>query len=133
MGKCKAHGGGKRCMEKDCNKSAQGGTKRCAAHGGGRRCEEPGCTKGAQGTTRRCVAHGGGKKKPAVTHSPPLASSSSSSSGTPSFSAVPSAPPGPASVHLVQAVTTPMFDPVLPPPLFALPVPSKATPQHHSV
>ena len=59
---CKAHGGGKRCEEAGCSKSAQGATARCKAHGGGKRCEEAGCLKSARGATARCVAHGGGKR-----------------------------------------------------------------------
>ena len=61
-GKCVAHGGGKRCEEHECEKSAQGSTGRCKAHGGGYRCEENGCTKSAQGSTGKCIAHGGGKR-----------------------------------------------------------------------
>jgi len=32
----------------------------CKAHGGGKRCEEPGCGKSARDSTCRCEAHGGG-------------------------------------------------------------------------
>ena len=43
--RCKAHGGGKRCQEEDCNKHAQGGTGFCIGHGGGKRCRQPGSTQ----------------------------------------------------------------------------------------
>jgi len=62
MQRCKAHGGGLRCLHPGCARSAQGATMRCIKHGGGPRCEHPnGCDKAAQGSTRRCVRHGGGK------------------------------------------------------------------------
>ena len=35
---CAAHGGGKRCSESGCNKSAVGGSMLCTGHGGGKRC-----------------------------------------------------------------------------------------------
>jgi len=60
--KCTAHGGGKRCQEKDCKNSAQGATGKCIAHGGGKRCQEKDCKNSAQGATGKCVAHGGGKR-----------------------------------------------------------------------
>jgi len=60
--KCKRHGGGKRCTEPGCTKSALGKTDKCARHGGGKRCTEPGCTKGAEGKTDKCIQHGGGKR-----------------------------------------------------------------------
>ena len=59
---CIAHGGGPRCEEPDCDKSAQGGTRACIAHGGGPRCEEPDCDKSAFGGTRACKKHGGGPR-----------------------------------------------------------------------
>jgi hypothetical protein len=65
-GLCKLHGGGKRCSEVGCDKSAQGATTKCITHGGGKRCTEVGCTKGAEGGTAKCVAHGGGKRCTAV-------------------------------------------------------------------
>ena len=41
---CKAHGGGWRCQEAGCAKSAvTGGTPHCMAHGGGRRCRQADC------------------------------------------------------------------------------------------
>jgi hypothetical protein len=58
----KAHGGGRRCIEEGCTKSAEGTTELCAAHGGGRRCATEGCTKSAQGPTDSCTAHGGGQR-----------------------------------------------------------------------
>jgi hypothetical protein len=57
-GVCKAHGGGRRCVEPGCTKSSQS-RGRCIRHGGGRRCSIEGCNKGAQ-STGRCKAHGGG-------------------------------------------------------------------------
>jgi len=61
-GKCIAHGGGKRCTESGCEKSAIKNTGKCTAHGGGKRCSESGCDNGAKGTTMKCIAHGGGKR-----------------------------------------------------------------------
>ena len=55
---CAKHGGGKRCEEPDCNKSARGDTGACIAHGGGKRCEEPDCNKSALGDTGACAKHG---------------------------------------------------------------------------
>jgi hypothetical protein len=58
-----AHGGGKRCQEEECLKSALGDTGYCIAHGGGRRCQHAGCPKSAQtGGTQHCQAYGGGKR-----------------------------------------------------------------------
>ena len=62
--KCKEHGGGVRCSEKDCTKSAQGKTDRCKAHGGGVRCSEKDCTKSAAVPSNKCKAHGGGIRCP---------------------------------------------------------------------
>ena len=59
------------CNHPGCNKTAQGGTTRCKAHGGGRRCVAEGCTKSARGATDRCIAHGGGKVRAALLP-PPL-------------------------------------------------------------
>jgi hypothetical protein len=60
---CKAHGGGKRCKEAGCDKSAAGSTDFCKAPGGGKRCKEAGCDKSARhGATDFCIAHGGGKR-----------------------------------------------------------------------
>jgi hypothetical protein len=58
---CIAHGGGHRCSKPGCQKSAVG-TDNCIAHGGGRRCSEPGYQKSAQSTTANCIAHGGGRR-----------------------------------------------------------------------
>ena len=60
IGRCKAHGGGKRCLAPGCTKSDQGG-KRCKAHGGGKRCLTPGCTKSDKGDGH-CIVHGGGDR-----------------------------------------------------------------------
>lgn len=56
------HGGGKRCFQHGCNRSAVGGSTLCTSHGGGRRCAVDGCDKSAQSSTKFCVKHGGGKK-----------------------------------------------------------------------
>lgn len=61
---CVAHGGGKRCIVLNCKKSAQGITKFCIEHGGGLRCVEPGCHNGARGSCGRCLSHGGGLRCP---------------------------------------------------------------------
>jgi len=61
-GFCVAHGGGKRCYNNDCTKSAIGSTKFCCTHGGGRKCEFKECSKSARATTKFCAAHGGGKR-----------------------------------------------------------------------
>jgi hypothetical protein len=58
-GRCKAHGGGRRCEEPGCDKSSQGASGRCKVHGGGRRCDFADCGKSAAGPSNRCVAHGG--------------------------------------------------------------------------
>ena len=48
---CRGHGGGIRCQEETCNKSAQGGTKFCIIHGkkhgvrAKKQCEMPECEK----------------------------------------------------------------------------------------
>ena len=60
--KCVEHGGGRRCVEAGCDKSAQGTTEKCKQHGGGRRCVEAGCTKSARDTTEKCIEHGGGRR-----------------------------------------------------------------------
>lgn len=58
---CVAHGGGKRCSEKNCIRSARGG-QFCSMHGGGKRCLFPECIKSAIGSTNYCISHGGGKR-----------------------------------------------------------------------
>ena len=45
--KCIEHGGGKRCNEEECTKSAVDKSDKCKAHGGGKRCNEEECTKSA--------------------------------------------------------------------------------------
>ncbi len=61
-GSCKQHGGGWRCTYTGCSKHALSG-QRCSVHGGGPKCEhESGCEKAAQGPTRRCKVHGGGQR-----------------------------------------------------------------------
>lgn len=64
MGRCIAHGGGRRCKApQGCTKSAQRSTDYCVAHGGGKRCAYPaGCDKSAQHSTDYCVNHGGGRR-----------------------------------------------------------------------
>ena len=60
---CVGHGGDKRCIHEGCDKSAaRGGTAMCKAHGGGKRCTHEGCVKSAQGGTAMCKRHGGGKR-----------------------------------------------------------------------
>jgi hypothetical protein len=61
-GKCKAHGGGRRCVELGCNFSAREKSDKCVTHGGGKRCSENDCTKGAEGKTDKCIKHGGGER-----------------------------------------------------------------------
>ena len=74
-----AHGGGRRCGQAGCTKSAKAGGF-CIAHGGGKRCKTEGCTTSAVSRTclvllydiRKthadvcpgglCVAHGGGRR-----------------------------------------------------------------------
>lgn len=51
-------------MVEECTKSAVGKTDRCIAHGGGHRCQEPECVKSALrhskwGENRYCQEHGG--------------------------------------------------------------------------
>ena len=47
----------KLCEREGCTKGAQsGGTPNCIAHGGGRRCKEEDCPKSAQGCTWFCIA-----------------------------------------------------------------------------
>lgn len=55
---CTAHGGGKRCQVKGCDKSSQSSTNFCVKHGGGRKCIAPECTKVARGRTDFCASHG---------------------------------------------------------------------------
>jgi len=50
----------KRCDVSGCPKGAVT-LGRCVAHGGGRRCGEPGCSKAGVGPLVRCIAHGGGR------------------------------------------------------------------------
>jgi hypothetical protein len=58
-GKCKLHNGGIRCSFEGCNKSAVDGYKHCKQHNGGVRCDVEGCTKSARGKSNKCVVHGG--------------------------------------------------------------------------
>jgi hypothetical protein len=57
-------GGGKICIETDCQASARGKTDKCITHGGGKRCIEPDCQSGAEGKTDKCKRHGGGTRCP---------------------------------------------------------------------
>lgn len=59
--KCIRHGGGNRCTEIGCNKGAGRKGDKCKTHGGGNRCIEDGCNKTSQGKTDKCKEHGGGK------------------------------------------------------------------------
>ena len=62
-GKCKAHGGGRRCSVSECDTAARSKSVFCRSHGGAARCAEDGCTKpvGNLRGTRYCSAHGGKK------------------------------------------------------------------------
>jgi hypothetical protein len=44
-----------------CGKPAVSASVHCKAHGGGVRCSELDCPKSAQGTTGKCIAHGDGR------------------------------------------------------------------------
>jgi hypothetical protein len=65
-GLCIKHGGGRRCSEEDCPRSAAttgADRTRCKTHGGGARCSEVGCLQSATGggaDRTKCKAHGGG-------------------------------------------------------------------------
>jgi hypothetical protein len=63
-GKCKAHGGGPRCSEPNCDKAARDiESMKCKAHGGGPVCDEEGCKNAARSViTMKCKAHGGGPR-----------------------------------------------------------------------
>ena len=58
---CLRHGGGYRCQEPGCTRSAYS-TKYCSRHGGGPRCQQPGCVKGAISNSSFCRRHGGGSR-----------------------------------------------------------------------
>ncbi|KDO20951.1 hypothetical protein SPRG_14042 [Saprolegnia parasitica CBS 223.65] len=54
-GHCIAHGGGRRCSEPGCTRSAQA-RGRCKCHGGGRPCKYEGCGKNSQ-RSGYCMTH----------------------------------------------------------------------------
>lgn len=58
---CLRHGGGYRCQEAGCTRSAYS-TKYCSRHGGGPRCQWDGCIKGAISNSAFCRRHGGGSR-----------------------------------------------------------------------
>jgi hypothetical protein len=58
---CLRHGGGYRCQEPGCTRSAYS-TKYCSRHGGGPRCQWEGCVKGAISNSSYCRRHGGGSR-----------------------------------------------------------------------
>jgi hypothetical protein len=58
---CLRHGGGYRCQEPGCTRSAYS-TKYCSRHGGGPRCQWDGCQKGAISNSSFCRRHGGGSR-----------------------------------------------------------------------
>ena len=58
---CLRHGGGYRCQESGCTRSAYS-TKYCSRHGGGPRCQWEGCVKGAISNSAFCRRHGGGSR-----------------------------------------------------------------------
>ena len=60
--RCKAHGGGMRCVQPGCGKSAVDGCDRCAKHGGGPRCQQEGCSTWAVSGYDFCKRHYGGKR-----------------------------------------------------------------------
>ncbi|OWZ20338.1 hypothetical protein PHMEG_0005266 [Phytophthora megakarya] len=55
-GRCRGHGGGRRCQQTGCTKCAQSRSPFCWAHGGGKRCEAPNCRRSRK-TKRFCVDH----------------------------------------------------------------------------
>jgi hypothetical protein len=64
--------GRRQCQLKGCTKLAAvtRGTPHCIAHGGGKRCQEEDCIKSALGDTEHCVAHGGGNGAKRTASSP---------------------------------------------------------------
>jgi hypothetical protein len=60
--RCKAHGGGMRCVQPGCDKSAVDGYDRCRKDGGGPRCQQEGCPTSARSGYDFCVRHRGGKR-----------------------------------------------------------------------
>lgn len=58
---CLRHGGGYRCQDPGCTRSAYS-TKYCSRHGGGPRCQWEGCVKGAISNSAFCRRHGGGSR-----------------------------------------------------------------------
>jgi hypothetical protein len=61
-GKCKKHGGGKKCNEGGCDTAAVDSSGKCKKHGGGKKCNEEGCTTAAHDSSGKCKKHGGGVK-----------------------------------------------------------------------
>ena len=60
--RCKAHGGGIRCIQPGCDKSAVDGYDRCRKDGGGPRCQQEGCSTSAVSGYAFCYRHDGGKR-----------------------------------------------------------------------
>jgi hypothetical protein len=60
--RCKAHGGGMRCVQPGCSKSAVDGYDRCSKDGGGPRCQQEGCSTSARRGYDFCAKHYGGKR-----------------------------------------------------------------------
>jgi len=58
---CLRHGGGYRCQQDGCTRSAYS-TKYCSKHGGGPRCQWQSCVKGAISNSTFCRRHGGGNR-----------------------------------------------------------------------
>jgi hypothetical protein len=59
--RCKAHGGGTRCIQPGCDRSAVDGYDRCRKDGGPR-CQQEGCSTSARSGYDFCVRHRGGKR-----------------------------------------------------------------------
>ena len=62
--KCIKHGGGARCVEKDCKSRSRWPSDKCIKHGGGARCVEKDCTSSARWPSDKCIKHGGGPRCP---------------------------------------------------------------------
>ena len=60
--RCKAHGGGTRCIRPGCDKSAVDGYDRCRKDGGGPRCQQEGCSASTASGYDFCYRHHGGKR-----------------------------------------------------------------------
>ena len=59
--RCRKDGGGPRCQQEDCSTSARSGYGLCSKHLGGKRCSHPDCTTSAREPDDLCGKHGGGR------------------------------------------------------------------------